>query len=234
MSSEEKRPFRVLDYGCGNGKLVAELTQVCEPYGVEAYFKTDKSPEEIVYKKEMLGKTIFGLRGTKIPFKDAYFDFIYSNQVFEHVENLDPVLSEISRVLKPGGKVLHLFPIKATIREGHTGVPFMHWFKKNSPMQFSYSKFMHKIGFGYHRKNFTNSFDWATERSRYLTEQTFYRDEEEIKQLLRKYKISYSSAASEWLRFRIRRKIGKNLSYLPFAKIFVKRFAGLVVFGVLR
>ena len=36
------------------------------------------------------------------------------------------VLAKISRVLKPGGMVLSLFPDKGVWREGHCGIPFLH------------------------------------------------------------------------------------------------------------
>jgi SAM-dependent methyltransferase len=38
-----------------------------------------------------------------IPFTDNSFDVIFCNHVLEHVENLDTALSELFRVLKPGG-----------------------------------------------------------------------------------------------------------------------------------
>lgn len=39
----------------------------------------------------------------KLPFEDMSFDFIVSRQCLHYVEDLDQVLSEVSRVLKPGG-----------------------------------------------------------------------------------------------------------------------------------
>jgi SAM-dependent methyltransferase len=41
--------------------------------------------------------------GVNIPYEDCMFDGILSTQVLEHVENLDILLSECKRVLKPGG-----------------------------------------------------------------------------------------------------------------------------------
>jgi SAM-dependent methyltransferase len=40
-----------------------------------------------------------------IPFPDQYFDFIYSTDVFEHLENPALVIDEIIRLLKPGGSI---------------------------------------------------------------------------------------------------------------------------------
>lgn len=49
----------------------------------------------------------------KLDFSDNYFDFIFSNAVFEHIDNVDGACSEISRVLKPDGCAyigIHLYP----------------------------------------------------------------------------------------------------------------------------
>ena len=39
----------------------------------------------------------------KLPFPDQHFDFVCTNQVFEHVHNLGPVLDELARVTNPDG-----------------------------------------------------------------------------------------------------------------------------------
>ncbi len=46
----------------------------------------------------------------KLPFADASFDLVTANMVFEHVEVPLPLLREIRRVLKPGGRLLVLTP----------------------------------------------------------------------------------------------------------------------------
>lgn len=43
-----------------------------------------------------------------IPFSDETFDIVVSNQAMEHVPDLDFSLSEVDRVLAPGGLVLGL------------------------------------------------------------------------------------------------------------------------------
>lgn len=46
----------------------------------------------------------------KLPFADGSFDLATANMVFEHVEAPLPLLAEIRRVLKPGGKLVVLTP----------------------------------------------------------------------------------------------------------------------------
>ncbi len=53
-----------------------------------------------------------------LTFDDSAFDYVLVNDIFEHVPDLSPVLSEIRRVLRPGGSLLSTFPF-AFKREQH-------------------------------------------------------------------------------------------------------------------
>lgn len=59
----------------------------------------------------------------QLPFADAMFDFVGSNEVFEHVQNPNVAFAEIYRVLKPGGTSLHSIPARYAPIEGHIFVP---------------------------------------------------------------------------------------------------------------
>jgi SAM-dependent methyltransferase len=48
--------------------------------------------------------------GRHLPFPDASFDVVFSSNVLEHVEHLPDLLAEATRVLRPGGRMLHLLP----------------------------------------------------------------------------------------------------------------------------
>lgn len=54
----------------------------------------------------------------KIPFPDNYFHMIITSHVLEHVPDLKKALSELYRVLKPGGVGFIAFP--ATFKNDHT------------------------------------------------------------------------------------------------------------------
>jgi SAM-dependent methyltransferase len=91
---------KLLDLGCGS-KPYQQLFN-CEEYiGID--FVNPGHPHEsenidIYYD----GKTI--------PFPDNHFDSILCSEVFEHIFNLDEVLIELHRVLKPGGSILITCP----------------------------------------------------------------------------------------------------------------------------
>ncbi len=52
---------------------------------------------------------------TNLDFEDASFDFVVCNHVLEHIPTDDVAMSEIKRVLKPGGKALLQVPYSEVI-----------------------------------------------------------------------------------------------------------------------
>jgi SAM-dependent methyltransferase len=92
---------RVLDFGAGAGHQSLWLQQ----HGCEVDAVDLGSPQ--------LEQRVFPVRtydGQILPFPDGYFDAVISSNVLEHVSDLSLTLSELSRVLKPGGIGLHIMP----------------------------------------------------------------------------------------------------------------------------
>lgn len=95
----------VLDLGAGAGR-VSEMDfigSVKTVYGIDP----DKSVESNPY----LDKSFIG-SGEKMPFDDAAFDVVISDNVLEHLTEPDNVLREVKRVLKPGGLFMFKTPNK--------------------------------------------------------------------------------------------------------------------------
>lgn len=46
----------------------------------------------------------------RVPYPDACFDLVFCNSVIEHVDDIDQFLSEVYRVLKPGGRFVAKTP----------------------------------------------------------------------------------------------------------------------------
>jgi SAM-dependent methyltransferase len=59
----------------------------------------------------------------RLPFDDCSFDFVISDQVFEHVMDYPTTLAEIQRVLRAGGVFLHIFPSRYKLIEPHVYIP---------------------------------------------------------------------------------------------------------------
>jgi SAM-dependent methyltransferase len=91
---------RLLDFGCGS-KPYRDMFEVDEYVGVDidASGHSHTNEQIDVYYD-----------GRTLPFEDDYFDSIFSSQVFEHISNLEEILGELYRVLRPGGHMLATFP----------------------------------------------------------------------------------------------------------------------------
>lgn len=91
---------KMIDIGCGS-KPYEKL------FDVEKYIGLDIEVSGHDHTNELVdcyydGKTI--------PYKDNSFDSAFSSEVFEHIFNLEEILNEIQRVLKPKGKLLITVP----------------------------------------------------------------------------------------------------------------------------
>ena len=105
-------PATVLDFGCGEGDAVmAWRAAGHEAVGCDIVLER---PGEWLYLIE---------EPYRLPFTDAAFDLVVSNQVLEHVQDHHAAFAEIKRVLKPGALSLHLFPSRWAPKEVHTLVP---------------------------------------------------------------------------------------------------------------
>ncbi len=90
----------LLDFGCG-AKPYREL------FSASTYVGCDVPTGGHNHKGEDID--VF-FDGRRLPFPDSAFDSIFSSEVFEHVFDLQAVLGELSRVLRPGGRVLATVP----------------------------------------------------------------------------------------------------------------------------
>lgn len=106
VPASQRRDWRALEIGCGPGRLMRPMSRhFAEIHGV------DVSDEMIRLAREKLADiphahvhATDGARLTQFP--DAWFDFVYSYAVFQHIPAREVVLEymrEVHRVLKPGG-----------------------------------------------------------------------------------------------------------------------------------
>lgn len=117
--------FSILDFGCGKGEMVSSgLERGMKIYSADIFY--DDYSQYAVQSAGLLDSFVREIKDGVIDFPDCFFDMVVSNQIFEHVKDLDGALSEIFRVMKPGGCMLCLFPSVDVWREGHCGIPFVH------------------------------------------------------------------------------------------------------------
>jgi ubiquinone/menaquinone biosynthesis C-methylase UbiE len=196
--------LRVLDYGCGQGKTVHMLRERgVDCYGCDAFVEIGKAPRDYVAYPQWFGSILKDMPAGRIPFAAEFFDVVVSNQVIEHVENIELTLGEMYRVLRPGGMVFSVFPHKSTWREGHCGVAFLHWFPKHSRLRLYYATACRALGFGYHKEKLGSVANWARNRCQYIDEQTFYRTLPEIHRQFGKYFSNVRHCEASYLRERL-------------------------------
>lgn len=126
----ERGPMRALDFGCGSGTLITRARErgFDDFLGVETYYHDQAIDAQTTSSipADTANRIIRVANDGELPFPDQHFDFVCSNEVFEHVHNLGPVLDELARVTKPGGVHIHLLPTREKVIEAHLGVPLYH------------------------------------------------------------------------------------------------------------
>jgi SAM-dependent methyltransferase len=88
-----------LDLGCGDGRLTAELD-------ARELTAADVSPVALERARRRLpagGRLVELEPDAPLPFGDGAFDLVLCAETIEHVRDVQLLLSEIRRVLRPGG-----------------------------------------------------------------------------------------------------------------------------------
>ncbi|WP_295614120.1 class I SAM-dependent methyltransferase [Chamaesiphon sp. GL140_3_metabinner_50] len=228
IDNSDSKPVRVLDYGCGGGEIVKLLrAREVEAFGCDTFGGAAVYSE--LENSVLFGTAILKMEENKIPFPDNYFDFLVSNQVIEHVRELDKTLAEFQRVLKPGGQLLTIFPDKSTWREGHCDIPFLHWFPKKSTPRIYYTLLLRSLGMGSFKEG-KSPMQWSQDTCIWLDEFTYYRTAAEIHSQYSAYFSDVRSIEAELLQKRLGDRYQK-ISWLPksLQQSLTKKFAGRAI-----
>lgn len=114
---------KILDVGCGDGHFASITFDHPLDVGIDPW----AGPVHEAGQRGIYRLTIHGI-GSALPFEAASFDCAISNSVLEHIPEVDVVLKDIGRVVKPGGMFVFCVP--------------NHQFLKN----LGFSGFLDKVG----------------------------------------------------------------------------------------
>lgn len=96
-----------LEVGCGGGILTEEIAGIgFSTSGIDPSLQSIATASEHAHENGLKINYINGT-GEALPFPDRMFNIVFCCDVLEHVQDLAKVISEISRVLKPGGVFIY-------------------------------------------------------------------------------------------------------------------------------
>ena len=100
---------RLLEIGCGEG---ANLHHLREAGAVR--FGVDYSGARTAFARRATDAHTATADATRLPFADGAFDVVLIRDVLHHIADVDGVLAEARRVLRPGGRLTLLEPNRAS------------------------------------------------------------------------------------------------------------------------
>jgi SAM-dependent methyltransferase len=111
-SLKDVHPRQVLEVGSGKGSLAARITHEigCEVVALD-------SSEAMVAASISLGVKTILADVRELPFPDGSFDAVVAAWMLYHVAPLERALSELARVLRPGGRLIAITNGSAHLKE---------------------------------------------------------------------------------------------------------------------
>jgi ubiquinone/menaquinone biosynthesis C-methylase UbiE len=98
-------PEPVLDLGCGDGHFASLTFDHTLDIGLDPWWGPIREA-----KSHQSYQSLICAAGNQMPFPENYFSSAVSNSVLEHIPDLNAVLGELSRVLKPGAPFIFCVP----------------------------------------------------------------------------------------------------------------------------
>lgn len=102
--AEDLEGKNVLDFGCGAGRDLIAISVTCANiYGIDLLQSNISAAIKKFSDSNLVAEFKQLDENNAIQYENNFFDFIMSNGVLHHIKDVDFVMSELYRVIKPGG-----------------------------------------------------------------------------------------------------------------------------------
>jgi ubiquinone/menaquinone biosynthesis C-methylase UbiE len=108
MSGPLQGDSRILDVGCGHGSFSSSWAKTNRVVGVDISLP-------MLELAKRIGIEPYHADATSLPFSDGQFDLAVGIGVIEYITDPSLLLSELSRVIKPDGRIIISWPNAASI-----------------------------------------------------------------------------------------------------------------------
>ncbi|MBI2123711.1 MAG: class I SAM-dependent methyltransferase [Candidatus Wildermuthbacteria bacterium] len=93
---------KILEIGCGRGYTTKKVQRIApQTFGIDLNEKAIQNG---------VAQNLRAMNAEALEFVDNTFDKIYSFHTIEHIPNIAKALGEMARVVKPGGRILLVYP----------------------------------------------------------------------------------------------------------------------------
>ncbi|MEK7513841.1 MAG: class I SAM-dependent methyltransferase [Patescibacteria group bacterium] len=133
---------KILDLGCGEGEIAKEVFDKKIAWGLDKDKKMISQAKNSGVYNQVLRED-----ARKISLATGAADLVFSNSAIEHIQDIDQVLKEVGRVLKPGGFFIATMPSDQLGEYLGWGKLYAQWFnhKYNHYNLFNLSEWQKKL-----------------------------------------------------------------------------------------
>jgi SAM-dependent methyltransferase len=112
LRARERRPLNLVDIGCWDGSMSERYRDILGGWAraVEIF------PEQVVQARQRgIDVVAVNLETQELPWPGESADVVVANQVFEHLKNVWLAMSEVARIIVPGGYLVFSVPNLASL-----------------------------------------------------------------------------------------------------------------------
>jgi ubiquinone/menaquinone biosynthesis C-methylase UbiE len=137
---------RLLDVGCGNGAAAIHLATTLGLDVVGVDIDPDQISDATLAAANTPSVRFLVADATDLPFPDGQFDLVYTNKTTHHIPDWHQAITDMVRVLKPGGHLVYTdfvapfgrrLPTRAGINRLAGDLALHHVQQRNSPFRYT-------------------------------------------------------------------------------------------------